>query len=111
MRSPADGQALRDKVPGVMPAFAKAADAVGRLHYCRLIAPDATTFLFIAEYDGELEAILRAMATELGPVMDDIFSHVEAPPPMPVARNPTPSSTGQSSIRSAPSRSMRTVRA
>ena len=27
------------------------------------------------------------MATELGPVMDDIFSHVEAPPPMPVARN------------------------
>ena len=47
-----------------------------------------TRFLFLAEYDGELEAILRAMATELGPVMDDIFSHVEAPPPMPVARNP-----------------------
>ena len=88
MRSPADGQALRDKVPGLMPAFAKAADATGRLHYCRLIAPDATTFLFIAEYDGELEEILRALATELGPVMDDIFSHVEAPPPMPVASNP-----------------------
>ena len=88
MKSPADGQALRDKVPGVMPAFSKAADAVGTLHYFRLIALDATKFLFIAEYDGELEAILRAMATELGPVMDDIFSHVEAPPPMPVAHNP-----------------------
>ena len=87
MRSPADGQALRDKVPGVMPAFAKAADAAGTLHYCRLIALDATRFLFLAEYDGELEAVLRAMSTELGPVMDDIFSHVEAPPPMPVAHN------------------------
>ena len=88
MRSPADGQALRDKVPGVMPAFSKAADAAGTLHYCRLIALDATRFLFLAEYDGELEAVLRAMSTELGPVMDDIFSHVEAPPPMPVAHNP-----------------------
>jgi hypothetical protein len=88
MRSPADGQALRDKVPGVMPAFSKAADAVGTLHYYRLIALDATRFLFLAEYDGELEAILRAMATELGPVMDDIFSHIEAPPPMPVAHHP-----------------------
>jgi hypothetical protein len=88
MKSPADGQALRDKVPGVMPAFSKAADAVGTLHYYRLIALDATRFLFLAEYDGELEAILQAMATELGPVMDDIFSHIEAPPPMPVAHNP-----------------------
>src|SRR5262245_66621041 len=88
IRSPADGQALRGKVPGVMPAFSKAADAAGTLHYCRLIALDATMFLFLAEYDGELEAILRAMATELGPVMDQIFSHVEAPPPMPVAHHP-----------------------
>ena len=88
MKSAADGQALRDKVPGVMPAFSKAADALGTLHYFRVIAVDATQFILIAEYDGELEAILRAMATELGPVMDDIFSHVEAPPPMPVSRNP-----------------------
>ena len=88
MKSAADGQALRNKVPGVMPAFSKAADAVGTLHYFRVIAVDATEFLLIAEYDGELEAILRAMATELGPIMDDIFSHVDAPPPMPVARNP-----------------------
>ena len=35
MKSPADGQALRKKVPGVMPAFSKAADAVGTLHYFR----------------------------------------------------------------------------
>ena len=88
MKSPADGQALRDKVPGVMPAFSKAADAVGTLHYYRLIALDDTRFIFLAEYDGELEAILRAIATKLGPVMDDIFSHVDAPPPMPVASNP-----------------------
>ena len=79
MKSPADGQALRDKVPGVMPAFSKAADAVGTLHYYRLIALDATRFLFLAEYDGEEEAILRAMATELGPVMDQylVSYHVQ----------------------------------
>jgi len=87
MQSPAAGQALRDKVPGVMPAFSKAADAAGTLHYCRLIALDETMFLFIAEYDGELEAILRGMASQLGPAMDNILLHVEAPPPMPVARN------------------------
>jgi hypothetical protein len=87
MRSPADGQALSAKVPGVMPAFSKAADAAGTLHYCRLIAVDATNFYFIAEYDGELEAVLRAMASQLGPVMDEIFRHVDAPPPMPVSRN------------------------
>ena len=79
MKSPADGQALRDKVPGVMPAFSKAADAVGTLHYYRLMALDATRFLFLAEYDSELEAILRAMATELGPVMDQhlVSYHVQ----------------------------------
>ena len=87
-KSPADGQALRDKIPAVMPAFATAADALGTLHYFRVIAIDPMQFLLIAEYDGELEAILRAMATGLGPVMDGIFSHLEAPPPMPVARNP-----------------------
>ena len=87
-KSPADGQALRDKIPAVMPAFATAADALGTLHYFRVIAIDAMQFLLIAEYDGELEAILRAMATGLGPVMDGIFSHLEAPPPMPVARHP-----------------------
>ena len=88
MKSPADGQALRATVPGVIPAFAKAADAVGTLHYYRLIAPDATTFLFLAEYDGELEAILRAMATKCGPIFDGILAHVEAPPRLPVADNP-----------------------
>ena len=85
MKSPADGQALRDKLPGVLPAFSKAADAVGALHYYRLIALDDKQFLFIAEYDGELEAILRAMATKFGPIFDGILSHVDAPPRMPVA--------------------------
>ena len=45
MKSAADGQALRDKVPGVMPAFSKAADALGTLHYFRVIAVDATQFI------------------------------------------------------------------
>jgi hypothetical protein len=57
------------------------------LHYYRLIATDDTNFIFIAEYDGEFEAILRAMATKLGPVFDSILSHIVAPPPMPVANN------------------------
>ena len=88
MKSTADGQALRAKLPGVLPAFAMAADAVGALHYYRLIALDDTNFLFICEYDGELEAILRAMAGNFGAIFDGIFAHVDAPPLLPVANNP-----------------------
>ena len=88
MKSPADGEALRANLPSVVPAFSKAADAVGALHYYRLIALDHKNFLFIAEYDGELEAILRAMATKFGPIFDGILGHVDAPPRMPVADNP-----------------------
>ena len=87
MKSPADGQALRERARRHACLF----QGSGRRGHAALLPPialDATRFLFLAEYDGELEAILRAMATELGPVMDDIFSHIEAPPPMPVAHNP-----------------------
>ena len=80
MKSPAEGEALRAKLPGVVPAFSKAADAVSALHYYRLIALDDKNFLFIAEYDGELEAILRTMATKFGPIFDGILGHVDAPP-------------------------------
>ena len=87
MKSPADGKALRGKLPAVLPAFAKAADAVGSLHYYRLIAIDDKYFLFICEYDGELEAILRTMASKFGAIFDGILAHVDGPPPLPVANN------------------------
>ena len=87
MKSGAHGKALRGKLPGVLPAFAKAADAVGSLHYYRLIALDDTKFLFLCEYDGELESILRAMASKFGAIFDGILEHVDAPPPMPVSKN------------------------
>ena len=87
MKSPADGKALRGKLPAVLPAFAKAADAVGSLHYYRLITIDDKYFLFICEYDGELEAILRTMASKFGAIFDGILAHVDGPPPLPVANN------------------------
>ena len=112
MKSTADGQALRAKLPGVLPAFAMAADAVGALHYYRLIALDDTNFLFICEYDGELEAILRAMASQ---VRRDFRRHLRpcrcAAAACRWLTTPTPSSSGPPRIRSAHSRSTRRIRA
>jgi hypothetical protein len=87
MKSPADAQVLAQKLPPLMPELFKAADAIGTLHYSRFVGLSAKTFLFLADYDGEFEQLLRDMAQHFGPVFETIFAHVDNPPPMPVANN------------------------
>ncbi len=43
MKSSADGAAVRDQFPALVAELSRAADAIGTLHYCRLIALDDGT--------------------------------------------------------------------
>jgi hypothetical protein len=87
MKSPKDCAALREKIPTLVADLYRAADAMGTLHYCRFIALDEVTICMLADFDGELETVLEAIATHLGPVIDPVLAHVSEPPPTPIAGN------------------------
>ena len=87
MKSPADCAALQKEIPGLVPDLYRAADAIGTLHYCRFIALNEGTVCMLANFDGELETVLAAIAAHLGPVIDPVLAHVSQPPPTPVASN------------------------
>jgi hypothetical protein len=86
-KSTADRKALVDKLPLLMPAFAKAQDAAGSVHYSRFLDLSDQALLFIADIDGEADELLGSLAKSAGPVFDAILEHVENPPPAPVAQN------------------------
>jgi hypothetical protein len=85
--SPADAQALAEHLPPLMPALAQAADAIGTVHYSRFVVLSDKTLLFLADFDGEFDTLLGALATHAGPVFDAVLAHVDRPSPTPVANN------------------------
>jgi len=87
IKSPADRKALAEKLPLLMPDFAKAQDAQGSVHYSRFLDLNDQALLFIADIDGEADDLVRALARSAGPVFDAILEHVENPPLTPVADN------------------------
>jgi len=87
MKSATDAQALAQELPPLMPEMFKELDAVGTVHYSRFTGLSAKTFLFLADYDGEREELLGALAQHVGPVFDTVFRRVENPPPTPVKDN------------------------
>jgi hypothetical protein len=87
LKSPAGANVLSEKLPGLMPNFAKAADAIGTLHYSRFVVLSEKTLLFLADFDGEFEPLLENLARQAGAVFDAVLEHVENPPPAPTASN------------------------
>jgi hypothetical protein len=87
IKSPADGNALVEKLPLLMPEFAEAQDRAGSVHYSRFLALSDKTLLFIADVDGDGDELFETLAKSAGPVFDAIFEHVENPPLLPVAHN------------------------
>ncbi len=87
IKSPADAKALAEELPPLMPAFAKAQDAIGSVHYSRFLALNDEALLFLADVDGDLDKVSGDLAKSGGPVFDAIFKHVGSPPPTPVASN------------------------
>ena len=86
MKSAADCAAAREKIPALVADLYRGADATGIIHYCRFIELDGTIYL-LADYDGELETVLAAMAKHLGAVFEPLLALGGEPPPMPLADN------------------------
>jgi hypothetical protein len=70
-----------------MPALARAADAIGTMHYSRFVVLSEKTLPFMADFDGKLDKFLGDLAKNAGPVFDTVLEHVGGPVPMPVANN------------------------
>jgi len=76
-----------EQLPPLTNNLFKAADAIDSIHYARFVALSEKTMLFLADFDGEFETLLRDLARHLGPMLDTIFEHVDNPPPLPLANN------------------------
>jgi hypothetical protein len=85
LKSPADAKAVAEQLLPLMPAFFKAEDSIGTIHYSRLTVLSEKTLLFIGDFDGEFSQLMADLAKQAGPIFDAIFQHVVNPPPTPVA--------------------------
>jgi len=87
LQAPADSIALAGELPTLMPALFAALDIIGTVHASRFTILDEKTLLFLGDFDGEFANLVTELGKAAGPVFDAIFSHVENPPPSPVADN------------------------
>jgi hypothetical protein len=87
LKAPANSTALAGELPPLMPALFSALDDIGVVHASRFTILDEKTLLFLADFDGEFGDLMAKLGKASGPVFDAIFSHVENPPPSPVADN------------------------
>ena len=87
MKSAADAAALASELPPMMAEMFEGLDALGTIHYSRFAGLSEKTFLFLADYDGKRDDLLRGLAEHAGPVFDTVLKHAEAPPPTPVKDN------------------------
>jgi hypothetical protein len=87
LKSAADAKALPEELSPLMPAFFKAEDTIGTIHYSRFTVLSDKTFLFLGDFDGEFSQLMTDLAQHAGPVFDAIFQHVVNPPASPVAEH------------------------
>jgi hypothetical protein len=87
LKTPADAKVLPEILAPMMPELFKAEDAIGTVHYSRFTVLSDKTFLFLADFDGEFGQLMLDLASHAGPIFDTIFTHVDNPPPTPVANN------------------------
>ncbi len=87
IKSPADAKLLAEQLPPMMPGLFQAEDAIGTVHYSRFTVLSEKTLLFLGDFDGEFGELMLELAKQAGPVFDAIFTHVDNPPPTPVAQN------------------------
>jgi hypothetical protein len=87
LKTSADSTALSGELPPLMPALFATLDANGTVHSSRFTILDEKTLLFLGDFDGEFASLMTDLGKSAGPMFDAIFSHVENPPPSPVADN------------------------
>ena len=88
IEGPANTKALADALPSLMPAFAKAQDDLGTVHFSRFMVEGDEKLLFLSDIDGEPDEHIERLVESAGQVFDAIFEHVDDPPATPVAHDP-----------------------
>ena len=58
------------------------------MHFSRFMVVGDEKLLFLSDIDGETDEHVERPVKSAGPVLDAIFTHVDNPPPTPVADNP-----------------------
>src|SRR2546427_9126586 len=87
MKSPGYRLALERQLAPLTDDLFKAAVAIDAIHYARFVALSEKTMLYLADFDGKFERLLRDLAPHLWAMLDTIFQHVHHPPPTPLANN------------------------
>ena len=87
IKGPANAKALPGELPPLMPDLATAQDDLGTVHFSRFMVEGDEKLLFLSDIDGETDQHIERLVESAGPVFDAIFTHVDNPPPTPVADN------------------------
>ena len=88
IKGPASAKALPGELPALMPDLAAAQDDLGTVHFSRFMVEGDEKLLFLSDIDGETDQHIERLVEKAGPVFDAIFTHVDNPPPTPVADDP-----------------------
>ena len=88
IKGAANAKALPGELPPLMPDLAAAQDDLGTVHFSRFMVVGDEKLLFLSDIDGETDEHIERLVERAGPVLDAIFTHVDNPPPTPVADNP-----------------------
>ena len=67
-KSPANTKAVAKQLPPLVPGLVRAQDYIGTVPYSRFAVPSDKTLLFLADFDGELAALMADLAKQAAPV-------------------------------------------
>jgi hypothetical protein len=79
---------LRQLLPTLMTEFFKAADKIGTIHYSRFTFLNDEELLFLADFDGDFNILIKSLSVYAGTIFDTIFQYVANPPVGSVSSQP-----------------------
>ena len=66
LKSSADAGAAAEILPSMMPDFFAALDSFSTVHYSRFTLLSDKTLIYLADFDGEFDDLMRALAGRWG---------------------------------------------
>ncbi len=90
INGPANAEALREKLPPLMPDLAKVQDDLNTVHFSRFMIEGDEKLLFVSDIDGAGDQHIERLVERAGLVFDAIFEHVDDPPATPTTGKPQP---------------------
>lgn len=86
-KSPNHLAAMSQLLEQSLPKLYESANAIGTVHFARILPLGTKGLALVAEHDGSPEKLAQDLSAKLGPVFDQVFENVVAAPPTPVQKN------------------------